>query len=304
MIDRTAVTERRPPRPGLDDRRPFGVHFRMPVGRSVVLVVALPLTLLLSQLALRRLAALVEGTDPLAPTLTPLRLLAANLSTGLTALLAMVLVVRFAGVPWRRVLSSPRAPDPRRLVVYLLGSAALVGVGMAVVAGIAPGSTGWRAFGISGTTVAVLVVVALSTPFQAAGEEIIFRGAILPAAGSWFRAVRPAFLAGLVVSGLAFALVHGRNDPWLFGYYVFLSACTAQMGRISRGLDAAVAFHVANNVVITSVNVLLAGGGVIAVDGSNGAGGGPALLVLAAVDLAVVAMVWHRERRQGSDHLR
>ena len=71
---------------------------------------------------------------------------------------------------------------------------------------------------------AMLVLVLLSTPLQSAGEELMFRSAMLPAAASWVRAVRPALAVGLVVSSLAFAVVHGSSDPWLFGYYTFIGA--------------------------------------------------------------------------------
>ncbi len=84
---------------------------------------------------------------------------------------------------------------------------------------------------------------------------------MLPAAGSWLRAVRPAFITGLVVSSLMFAVLRAAGDPWLFACCVLLSACTAVMGLITRDLEAAMAFHVANNLVTTTVNVLMADGG-------------------------------------------
>ncbi|MGN9813649.1 lysostaphin resistance A-like protein [Micromonospora sp. BQ11] len=280
----------------LDDTRPFGTHIRMAWWKSLIVIVAMPLTLVPLQLGLYLLAGLVEGGDPLASTITPLKLLAANLSTGLTALLAVVLVSRFAKVPWRSVFSSPRRFDRRRLAIYLAGSAVLAAASVAVVAVVAPDATGWVGFGISGTTVAMLAVMALSTPIQAAGEEIMFRGAVLPAAGSWFRAARPAFLTGLVVSSLLFAAMHGAGDPWLNGYYVFLSACTALMGLITRGLEAAIAFHIANNIIATTVNTLMADGNSLVVDRTQGAGGGPALIILAVMNLSVLAFVWYRER--------
>jgi len=279
-----------------DDTRPFGTHIQMAWWKSLIVIAAIPLTLLLLQLGFYFLAGLVEGGDPLESTLTPLKLLAANLSTGLTALLAVVLVSRFARVPWRSVFSSPRPFDPRRLAIYFVGSVVLVGAGTAAVAAVAPDATGWVGFGVSGTTVALLAVVVLSTPIQSAGEEIMFRGAMLPAAASWFRAVRLAFIIGLVVSSLSFAVVHAASDRWLIGYYLFFSACTVLMGLITRGLEAAIAFHVANNVVVTTVNVLLAGGGSLVVDRTEGAGGGPALIIPAVVNLGVLGFVWLRER--------
>jgi uncharacterized protein len=279
-----------------DDTRPFGTHIRMAWWKALIVIAALPLTLLLLQLGLYLLAGLAEGGDPLESTLTPLKLLAANISTGLTALLAVVLVARFARVPWRSVFSSPRRFDRRRLAMTFAGSVVLVGAGTAAVAAVAPDATGWKDFGVSGTTVALLAVVLLSTPIQSAGEEIMFRGAMLPAAGSWFRAVRPAFIAGLVVSSLAFALSHAAGDPWLIAYYVFFSICTALMGLVTRGLESAMAFHVTNNMVAITVNVLLADGSSLVVDRSQGGGGGAALIFPALASAAVLVFVWLRER--------
>lgn len=149
-----------------------------------------------------------------------MKLLGANLSTGVTALVALVLVWRFAKVPWRYVFSAPRRFDRRRLLMYFLGSLA-----------------------------------------------------VLPAAGSWFRSVKPAFLTGLVVSSLMFAFLHGSTDPMLFAYYLVFSVATAVMGLLTRGLEAAIAFHTANNLVVTTINALFAGGGVVA-ERSEGAAGG------------------------------
>jgi membrane protease YdiL (CAAX protease family) len=172
----------------------------------------------------------------------------------------------------------------------------LVGVGIGVVALVAPESPGWTTFGFTGTTAAMLVLVLFSTPIQAAGEELMFRSAMLPAAASWVRSVRPALALGLVVSGLGFAAVHGSSDPWLFGYFVLISVSTGLMAIISRGIEAPVAFHVANNVLFTTVNTLMAGGEAFAIDRSTGSGDA-SLLILAAVNLAMIVFVWLRERR-------
>lgn len=281
--------------PPLDGSRPFGVHIRMAWWKALLLVLALPAALGLSQLALYLLAGLIEG-DPLGLGLTPLKLLAANLSTGITALLALFLVGRFAHVPWRNVFSAPRRFDWRRVALYLVGSLAIVGLGMAIVGFVSPASVGWTGVSITGTTIGLLVVVLLTTPLQAAGEEVILRGAVLPAAGSWFRSVKPAFISGLVVSSLMFAFLHAATDPGLFAYYIFFSVCTAVMGLITRGLEAAIAFHAANNLITTTLNALFAGGGAIAVERSAGSAGGLALLAPAAASVVALAMVWFRER--------
>lgn len=300
LTDPRAAGEVRPgpAMPPLDGSRPFGVHFRIAWWKSLVVIVALPLTLAITQLAFYLLAGLAEGRDPFAQDLTPLKLLAANLSTGITALLALVLVGRFAKVPRRFVFSAPRRFDRRRLLVYFLGSLVIVGIAFAVVGLTAAEAVGWTTLSITGTTVGLVIVVILSTPIQTAGEEIIFRGAILPAAGSWFRSVKPAFLTGLIVSSPMFAFLHGSTDPLLFTYYLVFSVATAVMGVITRGLEAAIAFHTANNLVVTTINALFAGGGAVAVERSEGAAGGLSLLIPAAASIAVLAMVWLRGRRR------
>lgn len=285
-----------PAMPPSEGSRPFGVHIRMAWWRSLIVIVALPVTLLLTQFGLYLLAGLVEG-DTFAPELTPLKLLAANISTGLTALLALALVGWCAEVPWRIVFSAPRSVDRRRLGVYFLSSLAIVGLAMAVVGLTAADTVGWTGLAVTGTTVGLLVVAVLSTPIQTTGEEIIFRGALLPAAGSWFRSVKPAFITGLVVSSLMFALLHGSTDPMLFAYHLFFSVCTVLMGLLTRGLEAAIAFHTANNLVTTTINALFAGGGAVAVERTEGAAGGLTLLLPAAASLAVLVTVWLRERR-------
>ena len=61
------------------------------------------------------------------------------------------------------------------------------------------------------------------------------------------------------------------------------------------------AFHVANNVFVTTVNVLLAGGGPLVVDRSASGGGGAALIVPAVAMLGVLAFVGLRERSRRTD---
>jgi membrane protease YdiL (CAAX protease family) len=276
--------------------RPFGVHFRMAGWKALIVIVALPATLLVTQLGLYLLAGLVESGDPFAPELTPLKLLAANISTGLTALLALALVGWFAKVPWRVVFSAPRSFDRRRLVTYFLGSLAIVGLVMGAVGVTSAERVGWTGLSITGTTAGLLIVMLLSTPIQTVGEEIMFRGVLLPAAGSWFRSAKPAFLTGLILSSATFALLHGSSDPLLFAYYLFFSVCTAVMGLLTRGLEAAIAFHTANNLLTTTLNAVLSGGGAVAVDRSEGSTGGFALLLPAAGSLAALVMVGIRER--------
>ncbi|MFI7610986.1 CPBP family intramembrane glutamic endopeptidase [Nonomuraea terrae] len=261
------------------------------------MVIIVPsLVMVVLQILLYQVVGIIEGSDdPMAATFTPLKFLAVNLSVGTAGVLAILLVVWMAKVPWRSLISSPRAFDTRRLVQYLIGAALLVGAGIGVVALVAPDAPGWTAFGVTGTTIVMLLIVVLTTPMQAAGEELMFRSAVLPAAASWVRAVRPALVVGLVVSSLAFAVVHGSTDPWLFGYYAVFGISTGLMAIISRGIEASIAFHIANNILMTTVNTLMADGEAFALDRSTDSGDA-SLLILAAVNIGMVVLVWLRER--------
>jgi membrane protease YdiL (CAAX protease family) len=280
-----------------DPSRPFGAHLRMAWWKPLVVLAVPPLVMLVLQVLSWQLVGVIEGSDdPMSPTMTPLKSLGINLSIGASGVVAILLLARVARVPWRSLISSPRAFDARRLGIYLVGAVLLVAAGLGVVALVAPDSTPWVGFGVSGTTIALLVVTVLTTPLQSAGEELWWRSAVLPAAASWVRAVRPALAVGLVVSSLGFALLHGSTDPWLFGYYAFIGLCTGLMAIISRGIEAPVAFHVANNVLFGIVNTVLSDGEPYAIDRSTDSGDA-SLLILAAVNIAMVALVWRRERR-------
>ncbi|MFI8528033.1 CPBP family intramembrane glutamic endopeptidase [Promicromonospora sukumoe] len=283
--------------PGTWPDRPFGVHFRMSRWKSLVVLVAIPLILLLVQIILFQGVVLIEGpADPNKPALTPLTIAATGLSTAVTAVLATLLVARMAKVPWRAVFRHTRAFDRRRLGVYLLGAAVVVGLGTIATALIAPGSSGWGAFEVGPLVVATIAVTLVFTPLQAAGEEVAFRGAAVPAAGSWFRSTRLGVVFGILVSGVLFAAVHVTLDPWLVSYLIVFSACTVIMGLISGGLEAAMAFHVSNNVLVGLVNALFAGGGSSVVDRGVGSGPGAALIILMVMNVLAVLMVWFIER--------
>ena len=176
----------------------------------------------------------------------------------------------------------------------------MVGLSIVATALIAPGSTGWGSFDVGATTIGIILVTLVATPLQAAGEEVAFRGAVVPAAGSWFRSVRPAIVLGIVLSGGLFALVHVSIDMWFVSYLFVFSACTVWLGLISGGLEAAMAFHVSNNVLVGIINALFAGNDATVVDRASGSGPGPSLIILMVMNVAVVGTVWLIERKKRS----
>jgi membrane protease YdiL (CAAX protease family) len=89
-----------------------------------------------------------------------------------------------------------------------------------------------------------LVVILLTSPIQAAAEEIFFRGYLLQALGSLV--AKPWF--GVVVSALVFALLHGtQNLPLFVDRFVFGLLAALLVWR-TGGLEAAIAAHVINNI--------------------------------------------------------
>lgn len=89
-----------------------------------------------------------------------------------------------------------------------------------------------------------VLVIVLTAPFQAAGEEFLFRGYLLQAAGA---VGRSPWLA-VAISAAVFTALHGsQNLPLMvdrFGFGLLAGALVVVTG----GLEAAVAVHAVNNV--------------------------------------------------------
>lgn len=139
----------------------------------------------------------------------------------------------------------------RCLVVAAVVVVAAFGVGLVVPGGGLPSGQA------RGSDVAVLLaVILLTTPLQAAGEEVGFRGYLTQAVASWFaRPVVGAVVAGLVGAGL-FALAHGSQDVALFADRFAFGLVAAWLTWRTGGLEAAIALHVVNNLVTLSVTAV------------------------------------------------
>jgi membrane protease YdiL (CAAX protease family) len=97
--------------------------------------------------------------------------------------------------------------------------------------------------GLTGTTIALIVIVLLTTPLQAAGEEYVFRGYLMQAVGSLSRR---RWVALLVTSTL-FAMAHGvQNFPLFFDRFMF-GLIAGWLVIRTGGLEAGIALHVLNN---------------------------------------------------------
>ena len=89
-----------------------------------------------------------------------------------------------------------------------------------------------------------MIVIVLTSPLQAAGEEYLFRGYLLQALGSIVRA--PWF--GVVASAVIFALFHGTQNVPLFIDRLAFGLLAAMLVWKTGGLEAAIGAHVINNV--------------------------------------------------------
>lgn len=98
---------------------------------------------------------------------------------------------------------------------------------------------GWAEF--LPLALAVLCVV----PLQAAAEEYVFRGTLLQAVGAW---IRHPWIA-IVLTSLVFGIAHGPGLASLLAQSSF-GAVAAYVTIRTGGLEAAIAFHVANNVTL------------------------------------------------------
>lgn len=89
-------------------------------------------------------------------------------------------------------------------------------------------------------------VVLLTTPLQAVGEEVGFRGYPLMVLGAWIRTP----WVGVVVTSVLFAFAHGAQNPALFVDRLGFGLVAGWLVVRTGGLEASIALHVVNNVVV------------------------------------------------------
>lgn len=100
----------------------------------------------------------------------------------------------------------------------------------------------------------LMILVLLTSPLQAAGEEFLFRGYLQQAIGAL---TRRSWVA-LVISALIFAAMHGAQNLPLFIDRLGFGLIAGGMVLVTGGLEASIAVHAANNV--SSFGYAIAGG--------------------------------------------
>lgn len=116
-----------------------------------------------------------------------------------------------------------------------------------------PNDLGSSVNDITSSTVAIGIVVLLTTPLQAIGEEYAFRGYAMQAFGALTR--RPWI--AVVFSAVLFALAHGiQNAPLFLDRFAF-GLMAGYVVLRTGGLEAGIALHIWNNLVAFAFALLI-----------------------------------------------
>ncbi len=191
---------------------------------------------------------------------SPSGLLLTNLSVAAFIVCAQAAV--WAGFGWRpRWLASVAGGIRWRVLAIAFVAAVVLLVTVTVVADLILAATTDHSAGLpmdpEQRMVSYLLVIALTTPLQAAGEEYLFRGWLTQAIGSWFARAGVGAVVAALVSGTAFAFAHGQQDAWLFAdRFAFALAASWLVWR-TGGLEFAIALHTAYNMMAFGVALAL-----------------------------------------------
>jgi CAAX protease family protein len=144
----------------------------------------------------------------------------------------------------------------------------------------------------------ILIIVLTMTPFQAAGEEYLFRGWLMQNIGAYFGRPMVGLVVSVAVSTVAFAAAHGSPDPWILGSIGCLAIASGVAAYRTGGLEAGIAMHAVNNVLAFGTVLMFGGWNEAFVDADSH--GTPAVLLLAVlVHGAALALILWQAKRHG-----
>lgn len=178
-------------------------------------------------------------------TVDPAALLYLNLVLG-SMVLVTWFVIRVVHRMRPRWLASVMPKIRWKFLFACLGLAAVALIAQILVGNLVPGGSegiGGKVNSFTGTSLAVALVVVLTTPLQAAGEEYVFRGYLMQAIGSLFKNKWVAILS----TATLFALAHGLQNPPLFFDRFMFGLIAGWLVTRTGGLEAGIAMHVLNN---------------------------------------------------------
>lgn len=141
----------------------------------------------------------------------------------------------------------------------------------------------------------MLLVVLTTTPLQAAAEEYVFRGYLSQAIAGWVGRPQAGALVAGVVTATLFSLAHLPPDFESFLYRFAIGLAFSAVVWLTGGLEAAIALHAVNNVVIFLLAGAL-GDRVAAADPGGVLGWATTLLGMAGMAAFVAWVVVARRR--------
>lgn len=144
--------------------------------------------------------------------------------------------------------------------------------------------------------IAVLLFISLVlVPLQSAGEEIVFRGAILQMFGSWIPHRWISLAVGTLASALVFASLHNSLDVWILLELAVFASASVFLTWYTGGLEAAIGYHAANNAVVFTLNSIRGSNEAFIVD-DTAFGPGPLLMGSLLILLNATVLVFVSKR--------
>jgi hypothetical protein len=205
-------------------------------------------------------------------SVTPWSMLYINLGLASLTLITW-LIVRVVHRLRPRWLSSVKPGMRWKFFLACLGLsvvALVVSVLFGLVLPTDPNNIGGEPNKLTGTLVATGIVILLTTPLQALGEEYAFRGYLMQALGSFTHGIADFFGASvkvaqgiavgvaLVLTSVLFALAHGtQNFPLFFDRFAF-GFMAGLVVILVGGLEAGIALHILNNLVAFAFAIVFA----------------------------------------------
>lgn len=145
---------------------------------------------------------------------------------------------------------------------------------------------------------ALLAVIWLTTALQCAGEEYAFRGWLLQNLGGLFGIRILAWAIPVALSAALFGLAHGSLDPWVLGSLMIFATSVGILTWRSGGLEAAIALHTLNNLLVMHLTLIL-GGFDDAFIGTDTSSTFPDVVAALIGHALAVAVVWWWLKRRG-----
>lgn len=229
-------------------------------------------------------------------TMSPALLLASNLALGLLIPVSLGLQRLLFGQPGRW-MHSVHGHFRWKLALTLAG----VLIPVWIVYGIIWTMMNPEAAGVNGppatlaSTAVLFVIVLLTSPLQAAGEEYAARGLLARSFGSFTTQRTVSLLLALLAPNLMFTVVHGLADPLMVAYTFSVGLACAVITWRTGGIEGAVALHAVNNTILFLVASFFSSE--VTIDRSSGHG--EVMLPGTLLMLLTAAGVWLWARRRG-----